>query len=72
MATVKRAVSEVIIAKRMKNPRLKANTSTLALLSNENPTITGMSGKTHGEMMDAAPAKKDSMKPVSILSPESL
>lgn len=66
MAAVKMAVSVVISAKRMKNPKLKAITSMLVLLSMEKPTTTGISGRTQGDMIDAIPAKKDNKKLVSI------
>jgi len=69
MAAVKMAVSMVIMAKRRKNPRPKATISVFFRLSREKPTTMGMSGRTQGDIIDATPAKKDSRKPVSILSP---
>ena len=54
------AVSMVIMAKRRKNPKLKATISVFFRLSREKPTTTGMSGSTQGDSMDAIPARKDS------------
>jgi len=53
------AVRVVITANNRKNPKLKAIISGVVLLSIENPTITGMSGRTQGDMMDAIPARKE-------------
>jgi hypothetical protein len=39
----------------------------LVRLRIENPTTTGMSGRTQGDMIDAIPAKKDNNKLVSII-----
>jgi len=61
------AVRMVIIANNRKNPRLKAIISMLVRLRIENPTTTGMSGRTQGDMIDAIPAKKDNNKLVSII-----
>jgi hypothetical protein len=55
------AVRIVTLAKNKKNPKLKDIISKVVLLSMEKPTITGIRGRTHGEMVDAIPAKKDSM-----------
>ena len=63
------AVSMVIMAKMRKNPRPKATISVFLRLSREKPTTIGISGKTHGDIIEATPAKKDSRKPVSILFP---
>ncbi len=60
MATVKIAVRGVITANSRKNPRLNANISVFVLLRMENPTTTGMSGRTQGDIIEAIPAKKDS------------
>ncbi len=60
MAAVNMAVSMVIMAKRRKNPKLKATISVFFRLSREKPTTTGMSGSTQGDSMDAIPARKDS------------
>lgn len=60
MAAVNMAVSMVIMAKRRKNPSPKATISVFFRLSREKPTTTGMSGRTHGDSMDAIPARKDS------------
>lgn len=54
------AVRIVTMAKKMKNPKLKDIISKVVLLSIEKPTITGISGRTQGDMIDAIPAKKDS------------
>jgi hypothetical protein len=59
----------VITANNRKNPKLKAIISGVVLLSIENPTITGMSGRTQGDIIDAIPAKKDNKKLVSISHP---
>lgn len=59
----------VIMAKRRKNPRPKATISVFFRLSREKPTTIGMSGRTQGDIIEATPAKKDSRKLVSILSP---
>ncbi len=62
-------VRVVITANNRKNPRLKVIISGVVLLSIENPTITGMSGRTQGDIIDAIPAKKDNKKLVSISHP---
>lgn len=60
MAAVNMAVNMVTRANRRKNPRPNATISVFFRLSREKPTITGMSGRTHGDSRDAIPARKDS------------
>lgn len=68
MATVKMAVSIIIIANTKENPITNDNISVVFFSKREYPITIGIKGNTHGDNTEAIPAKNENRKLISILS----